>query len=218
MSAPAMKVSSMRVVVATKNRGKLTELRALLEGVRVAGHPLELIGVDQADVSLPDVEETGSTYEANALLKARAIAEKTGLATLADDSGLEVDALDGAPGVHSARYAGDAGPSANTHKLMHVMERIEERTARFRCVIAFLASPSAEPLVVQGVCEGAIAHLARGAGGFGYDPVFDVAATELALLGIREARTMSELSEEQKNVISHRGRAVRALRAVLEAR
>lgn len=208
----------MRVVVATKNRGKLTELRALLDGVRVGGHLLELVGVDQADVALPDVEETGTTYRQNALLKARAIAVATGLATLADDSGLEVDALNGAPGVHSARYAGDAGPSANTHKLMHVMERIEERAARFRCAIVFLEGPDADAVVVEGVCEGGIAHIARGAGGFGYDPVFEVAPTELALLGLRDARTMSELSEEQKNVISHRARAVRALREALDAR
>jgi XTP/dITP diphosphohydrolase len=212
-----MQDAPLRVVVATKNRGKLTELRALLEGVRVRGQRLELIGVDQAHVALPDVEETGTTYTANALLKAHAIAAKTGLATLADDSGLEVDALDGAPGVHSARYAGDAGPSANTHKLMHVMERREERAARFRCVIVFLEHPDAQPVIAEGICEGAIAHLARGAGGFGYDPVFEVAPTELAQLGLKEARTMSELSEDQKNIISHRGRAVRALRAALDA-
>ena len=208
----------MKVVVATKNRGKLTELRALLSGARVGGRLLELVGVDQAGVLLPDVEETGSTYIANALLKARAIAAKTGLATLADDSGLEVDVLDGAPGVHSARYAGDAGPSANTHKLLRVMERHEERTARFRCVIVFLASPSAEPLCVEGVCEGAIAHIARGASGFGYDPVFEVAQAELALLGLRAPHTMSELGDDEKNLISHRGRAVRALRAALDVR
>ena len=169
-----MQDAPLRVVVATKNRGKLTELRALLDGVCVRGQRLELVGVDQAHVALPDVEETGTTYTANALLKAHAIAAKTGLATLADDSGLEVDALDGAPGVHSARYAGDAGPSANTHKLMHVMERREERAARFRCVIVFLERPDAKPVIAEGICEGAIAHLARGAGGFGYDPVFEV--------------------------------------------
>lgn len=211
-----MSESIMRVVVATKNRGKLTELRALLDGVRVGGHLLELVGIDQADVDLPDVEETGTTYIANALIKAHAIAQRTGLATLADDSGLEVDTLDGAPGVYSARYAGDAGPLANTHKLLHVMERCEERSARFRCAIVFLASPTAEPCIVEAVCEGAIAHIARGAGGFGYDPIFEVAPEELALLGRTEPRTMSELTEDEKNVISHRGRAVRALRAALD--
>lgn len=213
MSVP----STMRVVVATKNRGKLVELRALLDGVRVGGQLLELVGIDQAGVDLPDVEETGTTYIANALLKARAIAEVTGMATIADDSGLEVDALGGAPGVHSARYAGDAGPAANTHKLLHTMERIDSRSARFRCAIVFLASPTAEPCVVEALCEGAIAYIPRGAGGFGYDPIFELAPEELTRLGRHEPRTMSELSEDEKNVISHRGRAVRALRAALDA-
>jgi len=203
----------LRVVVATQNRGKLVELRQLLD---VPG--LELIGVDQAGVALPDVEETGETYRDNALLKARAIARLTGLTTLADDSGLEVDALGGEPGVRSARYAGDAGPKANTEKLLAAMERVPDgqRAARFRCVIVVVpAETEGEPIVVDGVCEGAIARAPRGGGGFGYDPVFEVAPRELALLSgraVTERPTMAELEEREKNTISHRGRAVCALR------
>ncbi len=212
-AAPARRETEpVRVVVATQNRGKLAELRQLLD---LPG--LELIGVDQAGVALPDVEETGETYRDNALLKAQAIARLTGLPTLADDSGLEVDALGGEPGVRSARYAGDAGPKANTEKLLAVMDAVPDgtRAARFRCVIVLLPSAEAEPLVVEGVCEGAIARAPRGGGGFGYDPVFEVAPRELALLPGRaetDRLTMAELDDGEKNAISHRGRAVRALR------
>ncbi|GAB4205818.1 MAG: XTP/dITP diphosphatase [Sandaracinaceae bacterium] len=204
----------MRVVVATQNRGKLAELRQLLDGTG-----LELVGIDQAGVVLPDVEETGDTYVANALLKARAIAAATGLPTLADDSGLEVDALGGEPGVRSARYAGDAGPKANTEKLLVAMERVPDgaRSARFRCVIVLLPSLDAEPIVAEGRCEGAIARAPRGGGGFGYDPVFEVAPEELALLPGRAGQrlTMAELDDAEKNAISHRGRAIDVLRAAV---
>ncbi len=209
----------MRIVVATKNAGKLVELRQLLD---VAG--LELVGIDQAGVELPDVEETGQTYRDNALLKARAVAAITGQLALADDSGLEVDALGGAPGVHSARYAGGAGPRANTEKLLVAMEGVSaaERTARFRCVIAVVsADPSRPAVIVEGTCEGAITRAMRGAGGFGYDPVFDVAPHELAVLpgrsGATSTLTMAELSDGEKNRISHRGKAVSALRAAWSA-
>jgi XTP/dITP diphosphohydrolase len=203
----------VKIVVATQNRGKLAELRQLLSSSEV-----ELIGVDQAAVALPDVEETGATYLENALLKARAIAALTGLPTLADDSGLEVDALGGEPGVRSARYAGDAGPKANTEKLLGAMAAVPDgrRAARFRCVIVVLPAPDAEPVVVEGVCEGAIVRAPRGGGGFGYDPVFEVAPAELALLPRRysgDRLTMAELDDDEKNAISHRGRAVRALAA-----
>jgi XTP/dITP diphosphohydrolase len=204
----------MRIVVATKNRGKLVELRQLLG---VAG--LELVGVDQAGVELPDVEETGETYEDNALLKARTIAALTGGLVLADDSGLEVDALGGAPGVHSARYAGDAGPRANTEKLLAAMAGVPDgaRSARFRCVIVVVHGARPEhALIVSGSCEGAIARAMRGAGGFGYDPVFELAPAELVTLSTRseaDRLTMAELAEDEKNLVSHRGRAVRRLRA-----
>ena len=209
----------MRIVVATKNAGKLVELRQLLD---VAG--LDLVGIDQAGVELPDVEETGQTYRDNALLKARAVAAITGQLALADDSGLEVDALGGAPGVHSARYAGGAGARANTEKLLAAMEGVPaaERTARFRCVIAVVSADSSRPaVIVEGTCEGAITRAMRGAGGFGYDPVFDVAPDELAKLpgrsGASSTLTMAELSDGEKNRISHRGKAVSALRAAWSA-
>ena len=204
----------MRIVVATKNRGKLVELRRLLD---VDG--VELVGVDQAGVDLPDVEETGETYEDNALLKARAIAALTGGLVLADDSGLEVDALGGRPGVHSARYAGDAGPRANTEKLLAAMAHVPDgqRSARFRCVIVVVHGARPEhALIVSGVCEGAIARAMRGAGGFGYDPVFELAPAELVTLPTRseaDRLTMAELAEDEKNRLSHRGRAVHRLRA-----
>jgi XTP/dITP diphosphohydrolase len=212
----------MRIVVATKNRGKLVELRQLLD---VGG--LDLVGVDQAGVELPDVEETGETYEDNALLKARAIAALTGGLVLADDSGLEVDALGGEPGVHSARYAGDpqapgGGPRANTEKLLSEMASVPDgaRSARFRCVIVVVHGARPEhALIVSGSCEGSIARTMRGAGGFGYDPVFELAPVELATLPGRSASdllTMAELEEAEKNLISHRGRAVRRLRAQWE--
>lgn len=205
----------MRVVVATKNVGKLVELRQLLE---VPG--LELVGVDRAGLELPDVEETGDTYLDNALLKARTIAALTGGLVLADDSGLEVDALGGAPGVRSARYAGDAGPRANTEKLLAAMADVPDgaRTARFRCVIVVVSADASCPAVIaEGRCEGSIARAMRGGGGFGYDPVFEVAPRELAELpgrGASEQVTMAELGDGEKNRISHRGRAVSALRAV----
>lgn len=203
----------MRVVVATKNEGKLVELRQLLD---VPG--LELVGIDQPGVALPDVDESGDTYEANALLKARAIAALTGGFVLADDSGIEVDALGGAPGIHSARYAGDAGAAANTDKLLAAMESVPEgaRGARFRCVIVVVHAASPDrAVVVEGRCEGAVARARRGHGGFGYDPVFELASRELAQLAGRDpaiATTIAEITEAQKNLVSHRGRAVKALR------
>lgn len=207
----------MRIVVATHNKGKLVELRQLLD---VPG--LEIVGVDQSGVTLPEIEETGDTYEANALLKARGIAAHLAgedCLVLADDSGIEVDALGGAPGVYSARYAGDAGPRANTEKLLVDLRDVPDgsRAARFRCVIVLVhpARPD-EAFVVSGRCEGSVACAPRGGGGFGYDPVFEVAPDELALLPGRTRQdrlTMAELEEHEKNVLSHRGRAVREARA-----
>ncbi|MFN9808230.1 MAG: RdgB/HAM1 family non-canonical purine NTP pyrophosphatase [Deltaproteobacteria bacterium] len=204
----------MRIVVATKNHGKLLELRQIL----YLPH-LELVGVDQGGIELPDVEETGDTYIDNALLKARAIAALTGGLVLADDSGIAVDALGGEPGVRSARYAGDAGPRANTQKLLAALAHVPDaaRAARFRCAIVVVhgARPG-HPVVVQGSCEGSITRTLRGGGGFGYDPVFELDAAELTTLPGRTTRdrlTMAELEEGEKNLVSHRGRAVRALRA-----
>jgi XTP/dITP diphosphohydrolase len=188
------------LLVATHNRGKIEEFRRILGGLGVA-----LVGA--GDLNLPEVDEDGETFEANAIKKARALAAAARRITLADDSGLEVDALGGAPGVRSARYAGGAGPEANIRKLLAALEGVppERRTARFRCVLA-LADPEG-PLgerveLAAAACEGTIALAPRGSGGFGYDPIFIPAG---------EVRTMAELAAAEKDALSHRGRACRAL-------
>lgn len=186
--------SGGRVLLATRNAGKVRELRALL-----SGEGIEVLSV--ADVpGAPEVEETGATFRENALLKARALAGATGLLAVADDSGLEVDALAGAPGVSSARYAGEPKDDVrNYQKLLEALGGVpdEARTARFRCALAVVA-PWGEEAVFEGACEGRIAGGPRGSGGFGYDPVF---------LPAGGPRTMAELSDAEKNAISHRGRA-----------
>lgn len=184
------------VVLATRNRHKVAELRAILDDV-----PLELhSGID---LDLPEVDETGDTFEVNALLKARASAEATGLPSIGDDSGLVVDALGGAPGVHSARYAGAHGDDAANLALL--LERIRphaDRSARFICIAA-LVSPDGDEVIERGVMEGIVIDEPRGAGGFGYDPAF---------VATGETRTNAELSPAEKHAISHRGAAFRALR------
>lgn len=190
-------------VLATGNPGKLRELAGLLGG------RLRLIGMQQ--LGLEAAEETGSTFEENALLKARAAAEQSGLPALSDDSGLEVDALGGAPGVHSARYAGaGASAQANIRKLLCSLEGVPaaRRTARFRCVLV-LVSPGHEPapLIAGGVWEGRIAERAQGHGGFGYDPVFVDGQT---------GRCAADMSAAEKGRTSHRGRAARELARLLE--
>jgi XTP/dITP diphosphohydrolase len=187
-----------RVVVASKNPDKIREVEAVLARMQ---HPWEIV----RGLEWPDVEETELTLEGNAMLKAVAVSEATGLPALADDTGLEVDALDGAPGVHSARFAGpEASYEANVDRLLADMERIEDRTARFRTAIAFVV-PGSAALVVEGVVEGTITTERRGGRGFGYDPVFAVGG-----------RTYGEMSDGEKNEISHRARALRALAAALE--
>ncbi len=153
----------------------------------------------------PEVPETEETLEGNALLKARAVAVATGLPALSDDTGLEVDALDGEPGVHTSRFAGpDATYGENVAKLLEVLDGVEDRSARFRTVVA-LVVPGGGEVVAEGVLEGAIAAAPRGEGGFGYDPVFEVEA----------GRTLAQLTPEQKHEVSHRARALRALAAKL---
>lgn len=193
---------SRRLVFATRNRGKLIELRELL-----ADLPLEVLSVD--DVHVPEVDEDGDTFAANAIEKARAVSAATGLPALADDSGLEVDALDGAPGVHSARYAGDdATDDANNDKLLAALAGVPEaqRTARFRSVLA-LADVNGqlgdEVITADGTCEGRVLDHRRGTGGFGYDPLFW--APELDA-------TFAELGVGSKNDLSHRARAMRAMK------
>lgn len=190
------------IVLASGNPGKLEELRALL------GPSVTVRSALQLGVALP--EETGTTFEENAILKARAVAEVTGLMAIADDSGLEVDALQGAPGVYSARYAGaDADDDRNTAKLLMELHDVadSDRTARFRSVIAMAFSPG-EIITTSGSCEGRIIREKRGDGGFGYDPVFL----------LPEGRTMAELGPEEKNAVSHRGHAMREAIEILRHR
>ena len=181
------------VVVASKNPDKIAEMAAVLGSI---DPPIVVIPGHVWD----DVDETEDTLEGNALLKARAVVAATGHAAVADDTGLEVDALRGAPGVHTARYAGDnATYEENVSKLLSEMEAAGERSARFRTAVA-LVTPAGDELVAAGVLEGVITREQRGAGGFGYDPVFDV-----------DGRTLAEMGAEEKNVISHRARALHAL-------
>ena len=193
-----------RLVVATRNRGKLDEIRAILASLSVEVASL-------ADYpELEPIEEDGATFEANAVKKALHVAASTGHLTLADDSGIEVDALDGAPGVHSARFAGpEATDEANNAKILDLMAAVPdaERTARFRCVVA-IATPEGHLETAEGVCEGLVARRERGDKGFGYDPLFLVPEWGM---------TFGELPEGIKNGISHRGRALAAARNALEA-
>lgn len=185
-----------RIVLATRNAGKVAELRRILGGLDA-----ELL--DAAEVGLPDVDETGSTFAENALLKARAGTRACGLPCLADDSGLVVDALGGAPGVRSARYAGTQGDDeANLRRVLRDMEGRDDRTARFVCVAALTAADG-RAWTAEGVLDGHLLREPRGTGGFGYDPIFVAEGHE---------RTTAELSAVEKDAISHRGRAFRAIR------
>lgn len=193
-----------RLVLATRNQGKVAELRRILNGLDVAL-------LSAADVELPDVEETGASFEANALLKARESAAACGLPCVSDDSGLVVDALGGEPGIRSARYAGTHGDDeANLRLVLERMAGVEERTARFVCVAALVA-PDGREWTVRGELEGVLTTTPRGSNGFGYDPIF-VPREQ----GIGPARTTAELSPEEKDVISHRGKAFRALRPAVK--
>ncbi len=202
------------LVVATNNRGKLDELRHLLAGMNV--NVLSLQDVSKKRI---EVVEDGETFEANAIKKAKEVAAATMMLTLADDSGLEVEALGGAPGVRSARFAGERATDAeNNAALLAALDaltadalgaRTSDFKARFRCVLA-LVDPfvkDGEPFVVEGTCAGKITRTPRGSGGFGYDPLFLVEGTD---------KTMAELSEDEKNRISHRARAAQNLRLTLE--
>ena len=192
------------LLLASANQGKLRELRTILDGLGV-----ELVGLDEAGLGEPpEVEETGDTFLENALLKGRAYAAWSGLAAVADDSGLEVDALGGAPGVRSARYAGPgAGDQANLDKLLVALEGVppERRTARFRCA-AVLVDPDVGEWHAEAAWEGRLLDAPRGSGGFGYDPVFLDPS-----LGLSAA----ELDPATKHARSHRGLALAALRARL---
>ncbi len=198
-------MNAQKLLIATRNRGKLRELKSLLAGV-----PFTLVSLDDVGVA-EEVAETGATLEENAVLKATTYARLSGLPTLADDSGLEVDALGGEPGPLSSRYAGEGATDAQRIAfLLKKLENIPEEswTARFRCVIA-IAWPSEPVELYTGECHGRITRHPRGTNGFGYDPVF--------LLPIH-GRTMAELSSEEKDRISHRGAAARKAAAALQQR
>jgi XTP/dITP diphosphohydrolase len=191
-----------KLLVATHNQGKVREYRELL-----AGLPLEVTYLDAEGITL-EVAETGQTFAENARLKAETYGRVSGLWTWADDSGLEVDALGGAPGVYSARYAGEGASDADRYrKLLDALIGVPwaRRTARFRCTVA-LATPGGEIRTCDGACEGVIAFGPAGSNGFGYDPVFYLPD---------RGQTMAQLPAEIKNAISHRGRAARAAQEIL---
>jgi XTP/dITP diphosphohydrolase len=187
-----------QIVLATRNQGKVREFNRLF-----ADLGWEAVSLD-AFSDAPEVVEDGETFEANALKKATTISAYLGVAAVGDDSGLEVDALEGRPGVYSARYAGEtATDEENWRKLLKELSGVplEKRTARFRCVLA-LVEPGREPIVASGHCEGVIVHEPAGTNGFGYDPVFFLP---------QQMRTMAQLTAEEKNRISHRSMALRRL-------
>jgi XTP/dITP diphosphohydrolase len=194
------------IVLASSNAGKVREFNQLLGGLHIEVVP-------QSRFNVTDAEETGLTFVENAILKARNAAQHTGLPAFADDSGLEVDALHGAPGIYSARYAGPkASDAENLEKLLAKLKDVpeERRSARFQCVLVYLRHAlDPTPLICQGTWEGRILTAPRGANGFGYDPVFFVPA---------HACSAAELPAETKNALSHRGQALRQLLAALPGR
>jgi XTP/dITP diphosphohydrolase len=186
-------------ILASNNPGKAREIRQLLDKAQILVRP-------QSDFGVPEAEETGLTFVENALLKARNAAQHTGLPAIADDSGIEVDALNGAPGVYSARYAGkDSDDNANNRKLLEALQDVPdpERGARFQCVVVYLRhAEDPAPLICQGTWEGRILQRASGDNGFGYDPIFFVPS---------ENCSSADLPAEVKNRLSHRGQALRQL-------
>ncbi|MBK1724387.1 XTP/dITP diphosphatase [Thiocystis violacea] len=196
--------SGEQIVLASNNAGKVREIGQLLAGARIQIRP-------QGDFQVPEVEETGLTFVENAIIKARNAATYSGLAAIADDSGIEVDALRGAPGIYSARYAGvGASDEANLDKLLEDLAEVPEaeRTARFQCVLVYLRHPGdPTPLICQGTWEGRLLTEPRGENGFGYDPIFFVPS---------QGCSSAELDPETKNRLSHRGQALRQLQRLLE--
>jgi len=194
----------LQIVLATHNRGKMKEMSSIL-----AHLPVSLLTLDDFP-QIGEIPETGETLKENAFIKAETVHQKTGLPALADDTGLEVDALDGAPGVHSSRYDGETATfEDNCRKMMQEMDGIpaEERTARFHTVIAFVSDSGNE--WTEGMVEGRILEKKQGDGGFGYDPLFYYPPLK---------KTFAELNSEQKNNISHRGKALRNFCQILEKR
>lgn len=191
------------VLIATNNKGKKKDFEALFDPFGI-----QVLTLKDLDTAI-DVEETGTTFEENAILKAETVARLLNKIVIADDSGLEIDALDGAPGVYSARYAGkESTDDENINKALHALKDVakEHRTARFRCVLA-VAGPTIETVVFSGSCEGEITTERRGENGFGYDPIFYIPSKK---------HTMAELTTQEKSAISHRGMALRKLQEELK--
>jgi len=188
-----------KIVLASNNKGKVHEFNQLLAD-------LDMEVLPQAEFDVPEIEETGLSFVENAILKARNAARLTGLPAIADDSGIEVDALNGAPGIYSARFAGvGASDEQNLQKLLHELETTPdaERSARFQCLLVYMRHElDPTPLICQGTWEGTILHAPRGDNGFGYDPVFYVAS---------EQCSSAELTADTKNRLSHRGQALQKL-------
>lgn len=195
---------SKKIVLATGNKGKVKEFATLFENMRVEVVP-------QSEFQVSDADETGTTFVENAIIKARHAASVTGMPTIADDSGLAVDALGGAPGIYSSRYSGDGATDAsNIDKLLDALKDTpdEKRTARFICVLVFMRhADDPTPIICQGAWEGEITRTRAGEGGFGYDPVFFVPSLN---------KTAADLEKTEKNAISHRGQALKALMSQLE--
>ncbi len=192
------------MVLASGNKGKLAEFQRLLEGLDIQVHSLK----EYPEIG--EIVEDGDSFQENALIKARAVCKATGLLAMADDSGLAVDALNGAPGIYSARFAGEQRSDAdNNAKVLQLLEDVDDanRTARFFCVIAIVL-PDDREFTVEGTCEGVILRELQGEGGFGYDPLFYVEEME---------KTFAELSMEEKNRISHRGHANRKAVEIIRA-
>ena len=190
-----------KIVMATGNPGKIREIANLLKD-------LEIEVVAQSEFGVSDADETGTTFAENSLIKAQHAADATGLPAIADDSGLAVDALDGAPGVYSARYAGpDGDDEANNDKLLAALEGIDDRGAAFHCVATFVEPGNEAPLVAHGEWRGSILHARQGDGGFGYDPLFFVPECGCS---------SAELEPHEKNARSHRGQALRKLVELLQ--
>ncbi len=192
----------MKFIIATNNAKKLKELERILKPLGI-----DAVTAREAGVTLDDVEETGKTFAENAYIKAKAAFDKSGFASVADDSGLCVDALDGKPGIYSARYGGDnATDEDKNNKILDEMKDVpeNERTAHFACAICCIL-PNGEKIEVEGKCEGEIAFEPCGDGGFGYDPIF-----------MCNGKSYAQLTAEEKDAVSHRGQALRKLKAELE--
>lgn len=200
-----------KIIFATGNQGKMREIRRILENLKIEGEETEIVSMKEAGINI-DIKEDGTSFEENAVIKAKAVSKEAPEAiVLADDSGLQIDYLNGEPGIYSARYLGEDTPyHIKNTSLIKRLEGVEDkkRTARFVCAIA-AAMPDGQVYTETGIIEGRIGYEEKGEGGFGYDPIFYVPEF---------GKTTAQLSEDEKNAVSHRGKALRAIRERLEER